>query len=446
MAEVKVSVIVAIYNVGKYLRQCLETIVGQTLREIEIICVNDCSTDDSLEILQGFAGSDERIRVITLPYNSGNAATPRNTGLKEAQGKYLSFLDGDDYFEPTMLEKMYKRAEELDSDVVICDYYDYKADGTIVDRDHYKDRPGVYAYLRQNDSFSAEVCPDRIFYMNSSDGGAWSMLVRRSFSLSFNLSHSLSFNSNYSLDDICYTYCSLALAKRISFVSARLIYYRHTSSGQYSAKSDYLLIGGIDALASIIDVLRKHGVFEDLKECLLNRMLELFRKWIIAPRDVQLFVLGYSELRVKVIQVWGIDKYPEQYFYDKETYYWIKSVCEKTSEDYTYSLLKRIIHRETVLIDKCFGKRIIIYGAGYCGAYWFGKLFGICDIVMWVDMTKKSKFVSSPDEIKSNICYDAVLVAINSSEVFQEVKAYLSRLGVPNDLIIWMPNDYLQKE
>ena len=97
-----VSVIIPVYNLEKYLKQCLESVVSQTLKDIEILCVNDGSTDSSLEILEEYASRDTRIRIINQEnHGAGNA---RNTGLNIAAGEYLYFLDGDDYIENKTLE------------------------------------------------------------------------------------------------------------------------------------------------------------------------------------------------------------------------------------------------------------------------------------------------------------------------------------------------------
>ena len=117
MKDILVSVIVPVYNVENYLRQCLDSITGQTLRNIEIICVDDSSTDSSGKILEEYAKKDERIKIITQPNKGAGAA--RNNGLSAAQGKYLSFLDSDDFFEPDMLELAYKKAEEDRADFVV---------------------------------------------------------------------------------------------------------------------------------------------------------------------------------------------------------------------------------------------------------------------------------------------------------------------------------------
>lgn len=105
MPDYKVSVIIPVYNSGQYLQTCLESVISQTLRDIQIICVDDGSVDSSSQILERFAAVDPRITVLHQT-NSG-AGAARNFGLQVARGEYLSFLDADDFCEPDMLERGY---------------------------------------------------------------------------------------------------------------------------------------------------------------------------------------------------------------------------------------------------------------------------------------------------------------------------------------------------
>lgn len=113
----KISVIIPVYNTEKYLPKCLDSIINQTLKDIEIICVNDCSTDNSLAILQKYANKDKRIKLIDLPKNIG-AGEAKNEGLKIAQGLYLGFVDPDDYIDLNFYEELYKNAYNSNADIV----------------------------------------------------------------------------------------------------------------------------------------------------------------------------------------------------------------------------------------------------------------------------------------------------------------------------------------
>ncbi len=127
----KVSILVPIYNVEKYLRQCLDSLVHQTLQDIEIICINDGSTDSSLEIVKEFAAKDSRIRVIDKE-NSGYGAS-MNMGLSMAAGEYIGIVESDDFASPQMFETLYQSAKEKDAEVVKSNFYFHtKLDGDVL--------------------------------------------------------------------------------------------------------------------------------------------------------------------------------------------------------------------------------------------------------------------------------------------------------------------------
>ena len=116
MAEI--SVIVPIYNVEKYLEKCLDTIINQTFKDIEIICVNDGSVDCSRNILEEYKNKDSRIKIVDK--ENGGLSSARNAGLKIATGKFISFIDSDDWVSSTFLEKLYKNITSYDTDISIC--------------------------------------------------------------------------------------------------------------------------------------------------------------------------------------------------------------------------------------------------------------------------------------------------------------------------------------
>ena len=116
--KIKVSVIVPVYNVEPYLRKCLDSVCNQTLRDIEIICINDCSPDNCLEILKEYQRNDNRVKIIDFKENKG-VAIARNEGIKIAKGEYIGFVDPDDWIDLDFYEKLYNKAKEFNSDLVI---------------------------------------------------------------------------------------------------------------------------------------------------------------------------------------------------------------------------------------------------------------------------------------------------------------------------------------
>lgn len=116
LSQIKVSVIIPVYNVEKYLRECLDSVIDQTLKEIEIICVDDCSPDNSIDILNEYAAKDSRIKIFRNEQNKGLAAS-RNVGIKHAEGEYIGFIDSDDFISSNYFEELYKKALEHDADI-----------------------------------------------------------------------------------------------------------------------------------------------------------------------------------------------------------------------------------------------------------------------------------------------------------------------------------------
>lgn len=141
MCKVKVSVIVPIYNVEKYLRQCVDSLLNQTLKEIEIILVDDGSTDECPLICEEYKRKDSRIKVVHK--ENGGLSSARNAGLDVAIGEYVAFIDSDDYVSLEMMEKRYSASKERNLDACYCDYnFDY--DGKVWSANKQKNDSFVY--------------------------------------------------------------------------------------------------------------------------------------------------------------------------------------------------------------------------------------------------------------------------------------------------------------
>lgn len=128
MDNIKVSICVPVYNMEKYLKDCVESLINQTLKEIEIIFVNDGSTDNSVEILKKYQKKYHNIKVITQE-NQGLGGA-RNTGIENANGEYIGFVDADDFVEKDMYERMYNEAKKQKAEIVMCDYNFYPNEKT----------------------------------------------------------------------------------------------------------------------------------------------------------------------------------------------------------------------------------------------------------------------------------------------------------------------------
>ena len=167
-SQIKVSVIIPIYNAREYVGLAIESAIDQTLREIEIICVDDGSTDHSLQVVKEYAAQDSRIRIVTE--NNAGVAIARNNGLRRARGEYIAFLDADDFMESPTLERLYNLAKEKNLDIAIAGY-DLFQEKTCK---FVKPIPSAHEEIFADGKVSSKKeYPDYIF--QSTDGNAWNM-------------------------------------------------------------------------------------------------------------------------------------------------------------------------------------------------------------------------------------------------------------------------------
>lgn len=150
-----ISVIVPVYNEERFLRNCLNSIAGQTMRDFEVIIVNDGSTDSSLSIIEEFKRENSNFLIINQK-NSG-VACARNHALKYARGKYIAFVDSDDYIEPEFLEKLYTVAKSSGSDIVCCGYYTYLPEKKKKIKKPFCFKTGVYSNKKMLKSLIKDV-------------------------------------------------------------------------------------------------------------------------------------------------------------------------------------------------------------------------------------------------------------------------------------------------
>lgn len=170
----KVSIVIPTYNVENYLHECMESVVNQTLRDIEIICINDGSTDGSLEILRKYADRDER--VILIDKKNEGYGVGMNTGMDIATGEYIGIVEPDDFVPLTMYEDLYNIAKENELDFVKADFYRFTRD----------ERTGklnlVYNRLDSSgENYNQVICPFEKPYVTKSIMNTWSGIYRRKF-------------------------------------------------------------------------------------------------------------------------------------------------------------------------------------------------------------------------------------------------------------------------
>ena len=207
----KVSIILPVYNVESYLRQCLDSIIMQTLEDIEIICVNDGSTDNSLEILQEYKNKDSRIKIINQE-NRGQGVA-RNIALENITGDYIGFVDPDDYISPNMYKTLYETAIKHNCDIVEESFY---IKNEI--RNYLKKRKNKLN-LPKNKIFNYKVKKNYVFSPNLA---IWNKLYKTSFIKE----NDIKFFETKKGEDIIFTIKSRVLASKIVYIDNADYYYR----------------------------------------------------------------------------------------------------------------------------------------------------------------------------------------------------------------------------
>jgi len=432
--EIKISVVMAVYNGEKYIREALDTVVNQTLKEIEIICVDDGSIDNTLGILNEYKLKDSRIKVLQHLEKTDGAAAARNMGMMEATGEYLSFLDADDFFEPDMLEKVYKKAKEDDSDVVLYDAYMYDE----VSKRSYKASWILdHKYLPDNACFKPEECKDVLFRISM--GAAWSALFRREMVME----NHLKFESIHHTDDLVFVYLAFCCANQISILDERLMYYRNNVAGSQSSNASSHPEAGYMAPTILKQKLEERGFYNTYRNALTLLALEVGRWHLDNMKEFVSFKLLYDALKNKYLKELGTLEWVSEKV-ENELIEWRDKVLSNTAEEY---LVKRPViadttcHFDSVPSVIKNGDRIVIYGAGVFGRKLFYNIMemGMFKLAAWVDKNYMNIGypIQSVDTILS-VDYDYVLVAVKYEQVYNSIKANLVNMGIDADKMIWV--------
>ena len=223
MRSPRVSVIIPVYNIGTYLPLCLNSLIHQTLSEIEIICIDDASTDDSAQIVKTFQAQDSRIQLLQQTHQGVSAA--RNLGILQARGKYISFVDGDDWIEKDMLEIMLATIEDTDCDMVVCSSQVHFEQQSIRNRCHYRSLQA--ALTVKEDTCDTDGTISGIWSAVKSPGSwpfVWNKLIRSELIKE----NSIHFSPALLLgEDGVFTQLLFQYAKNVVFVPKALYHYRY---------------------------------------------------------------------------------------------------------------------------------------------------------------------------------------------------------------------------
>lgn len=292
----KVSVIVPVYNVEKYIKKCLNSLVNQTLDEVEIVVVNDGSPDNSQKIIDEYTKKYKNIK--SYVKENGGLSDARNYGIKRATGKYISFVDSDDYIRKDMLEKMYNYAIQKNFDVVVCDSINVYSDDTEI-------------LIKSNNNYSDDDVKNYII----SPPMACTRLFKKS------IFDKIEFKKNIYYEDLEMTPKVVNLTKKIGFVSDGLYYYVQRDGSIMKQKVFN------DKLLNIFDILKSN------KDLLENEFPQEIEYMYITHllRTASLRFLDYDNGKEYVYKIHNIMK---KYFpkwknneYYKKSSFKLRTIC-----------------------------------------------------------------------------------------------------------------------
>ncbi|EEB36712.1 glycosyltransferase, group 2 family protein [Anaerococcus hydrogenalis DSM 7454] len=260
MTNQLVSIVMPIYNAESYLKDSIESLINQKYKNLEIICVDDGSTDNSLRILKNYKKNDDRIKI--LKQRNQFAGVARNNGLNNANGKYIMFLDSDDIFEKNMIYNLVNKAEKYNTDIIFFGFYKFTE--TIKKR-------SVIGIPYKNKNVISPIDIKSVIFQKA-QGVPWNKFYNREFILN----SGIKFQNLKSNNDIFFSKMTTILSNRILFEKKRYANYRvnndNSTQGQYDVKSGNYA----KAITSMYKEMQNRGIYKTFRNSFEKYVLDSF--------------------------------------------------------------------------------------------------------------------------------------------------------------------------
>lgn len=318
---VKVSVVIPVFNAQKYIEQCLDSLLSQTLKEIQIICVDDGSEDDSVKMIARYAAKDNRIQLVRQENSYAGAA--RNNGLAHADGEYVMFLDADDFFEKDMLKEMYEKAKADNAQVCLCSGKAYdEQTGEYTYLKHYLNM----AYMPKETPFSSYDIKGRIF--NAVSPCPWTKMFEKSYILE----NGFKFQTTKKTNDLFFVYSALACADSITYINKAFINYRVGNTQSLQGNTGAVSTDFYIALSALQDFLKKRKLYKDFEQSFANRALSTCLYEFDKTVEKEKFFSLTEKLKTVYFYKLGVLGHSSGYFYIKKDFEKLISIMQETPE------------------------------------------------------------------------------------------------------------------
>jgi len=335
--DVLVSVVIPVYNAEKYLHNCVESLMSQTLTQAEFIFVDDESSDSSVSILKHYQKLDDRIQI--YQQKNARAGIARNNGMSHATGKYITFLDSDDIMLPDALEAFFAQAEKTNADIVISAAYYFS--------DDVKKRIIAEWCLRENylpktEVFSVDTHAKYIFQVSA--GAPWGKLYRSSFLRE----HGLYFPNAPRAEDFFFVYWAFAAAERITTTREKTVLYRIVAgNGSLEDQKDRYPTAQSDVRKQLWEKLNEIGVYNKVEQSFINNTVNGLVYHLRGFKTAQAFEALYNEFKNVQCSLFKINMENEAYYYSKSEYTYLKKVYDSDSAADFWSKQYRRLKNDT---------------------------------------------------------------------------------------------------
>lgn len=307
--NIMVSVVIAAYNCEDFIDQCIQSLIDQTYRNFEIICVDDGSTDSTLSKLKQYESKYDYVHVYTQ--KNQYAGVARNHGMKYAKGEYLLFLDSDDFFKPNLLELTTEAAIKNNADIVVFAGQEYDCLTKEFNPCKFPVSPSLFP--KDKTVFSSADFGEKLFQANSCL--AWNKLIKTSFAKK----HGIKFGNTKSSNDTVFVYTLLSLAERITLIDEVLVNYRvnNPKSLQRSKAKHWETL--LLAFFSLKKEMIKFGTYEKHKRTFVNKILQAIC-YYLSTIDENTQKVMISSLTNKYFSLLDLTDIKPQYIYNKNFY------------------------------------------------------------------------------------------------------------------------------
>ena len=272
----KISIIIPFHNVENYIKQCLDSVVAQTLQDIEVICVNDASSDKSREIVEEYLKQDSRIKIIDIPQRQGQGYA-RNRAIEIATGEYIGFVDSDDWIEPDMFFELYNKAKDNDDDIVFCQAREYDdLNEKFIFSDYYSLK--ILDFV-EDKVFSARKVQDKLLDINVV---LWNKIYKKSFLDRIGEK----FPEGFIYEDLPFFFGTFLNAQKIQIVWKNLYMYRINRKNSTMQQFNNKILDRLDMVSLTYEKLCRMNFSDEI----LNRIKgwiidDLFHRYFLSDKN-----------------------------------------------------------------------------------------------------------------------------------------------------------------